>query len=98
MSLLRAFEPGFEQISVYDERRGVWLRVVLDAATMLPAWVELCGGREGDDYFVKLVVGDVMTAEQAKELATIATYVKNSVAAFTPPFCICAECGKEIPT
>ena len=50
----RYTEPGWELMSMHDSvyRRGVWYRQNGDA-------VELCAGREGDDWFVRLEPGKV---------------------------------------
>jgi hypothetical protein len=58
-------------VAMHDEskRRGVWYRVEYEPLTVdryraLPRSVELCAGREGDDGYVRLAVGDVLTERQ----------------------------------
>lgn len=57
-SLCRYKDDGWFRCTPYDraERRAVWMRTD-DASDV----VELCGGREGDDCYVRLVPGQVLT-------------------------------------
>jgi len=87
--------PGYQEIYRHDSRRGVWLRVVLGAATMAPTRVELCAGREGDDHYVKLEAGQTLTPEMLFGLAEVVAYARDALASFCPPLGICCECGKN---
>ena len=44
-----------------DGRRGIWWR-------RTPGTIEVCAGREGDDWHVKLSVGDVLTERTIESL------------------------------
>ena len=71
MALFRAKEPGWQLITMnaVDDptaRRGLWIR-------REERVVEICGGREGDDFYVKLEAGQVLTPEQIAELSEMAT-------------------------
>jgi hypothetical protein len=46
-------------------RRGIWYKPFKDGC------VEVCGGREGDDNYVKLEVGQTLTEEDIKALDDI---------------------------
>lgn len=93
----RSSEPGYEEIYKHDKRRGVWLRTVCDAATMLPARIDLCSGRDGNDQHVTIEIGQVVTPEMIYKLADVVRYGKDAKASFDPPYGICDECGKTIP-
>lgn len=58
MSLNRASEPGWECISMHDPsgRRGIWFRVSNQNST-----IEICAGREGDDWYSKIEVGKTIS-------------------------------------
>lgn len=47
-----------------SERRGIWFR---ETRGML----EVCGGREGDDSYVKLEVGKELSQDDLRALATV---------------------------
>jgi hypothetical protein len=77
-------ESGYEQIYRHDRRRGVWRRVLRNAATGEPEQVDLCAGREGDDHAVTLRAGDTVTPLMLLHLADILAYARHAHAAFTP--------------
>lgn len=51
-----------------DGRRGIWFRVKRTDRTLT---LEVCGGREGNDFFVRLVGGRPPTSEEVDELKNI---------------------------
>jgi hypothetical protein len=55
-----SWHPGFVRVSPYDsaERRALWMKLNAKTNTL-----EIRAGREGDDEYVKLSVGDVITQE-----------------------------------
>lgn len=69
----RCFEPGWELCSVHDRsgRRGIWYRRIngpdqlIDGMTCKGPLValEVCGGREGDDYYAKFTIGEPVSRE-----------------------------------
>lgn len=56
---MRILQPGWIQVAGHDPsgRRGLWYRGSPEQG------VELCAGREGDDCYVCLPPGQVLTAE-----------------------------------
>lgn len=66
MTLNRASEPGWKCISMHDPsgRRGVWFRVNSQNST-----IEICAGREGDDWYSKIEVGNIISINDIKNLA-----------------------------
>lgn len=61
MSLMRCNEPGWVLCAMNDEshRRGVWMRTTQDPVTKFITKLEVCAGREGDDWYVSLEPGEV---------------------------------------
>jgi len=59
----RVDKPSWELVAMADYRRGIWLRQNKDKTVL-----EVCAGREGDDEYVKLTVGEVLTAQQLSQL------------------------------
>lgn len=57
---MRASQPGWQCASMHDPagRRGIWFR------RESPGAVEVCAGREGDDAYVRIAVGDTVSSEQ----------------------------------
>jgi hypothetical protein len=55
----RCTEPGWQLAAMHDPagRRGIWFRTARDPATGRVAVLEVCGGREGDDYYARFEVG-----------------------------------------
>lgn len=66
--MLRAFEKGWTCCSLHDPsmRRGLWYRTSDDDTSL-----ELCAGREGDDEYIQLKVGQTLTKENLKALGSI---------------------------
>ncbi len=60
-SNMRCSESGYQRVCLPDGRRGLWLRDSHHS-------VELCGGRDGDDSYVKLSLGEPFTVEQSTAL------------------------------
>lgn len=56
---MRSSQPGWQCASMHDPagRRGIWFR---ESAGV----VELCAGREGDDWYARLAVGDTLSGAQ----------------------------------
>ncbi len=84
--MMRFREPGWEQIGPLDAvgRRGLWMRTTSppgDSVTPLrPTLVELCSGREGDDSYVALRVGAVLTEEMLSDLDEVLDRYRGDVA------------------
>jgi hypothetical protein len=59
-------KPGWILAAMNDpaNRRGIWYRKKDDI-------LEVCGGREGDDYHVKLRVGEVIDTKAISDLMDI---------------------------
>ena len=66
----RCRQPGYEEIIVPDGRRGVWVRTTPPLADEARGYerdwesvtqLEICAGREGDDDYVVLRPGMVVT-------------------------------------
>ncbi len=57
--MMRCNQPGYVRCSKYDSasRRAIWYRTNDDGS------VEVCAGREGDDNYVKLTPGVIITNE-----------------------------------
>lgn len=64
---LRCEELGWRLCAMNDpaQRRGIWYRY--DNFSDLKV-LELCGGREGDDHYVKLELGQSITFEVIRQL------------------------------
>lgn len=62
--MMRAHEPGWTLVASHDPtgRRGLWMRG--DSAE----GIDLCAGRDGDDVYVALRPGDVVTGETLSNL------------------------------
>ncbi len=82
---LRKDEPGWEEIGLFDHagRRGLWLRRqppmpenTLRVDAPIVEQIEVCAGREGDDDYVKLTVGDTLTTHQLAALEGVFTTVQ----------------------
>lgn len=60
---MRSSEHGWRCASMHDPagRRGIWFRES-------PGVVELCAGREGDDWYARIAVGDTVSREQVASL------------------------------
>jgi hypothetical protein len=71
---MRHQEPGWELLCMYDPagRRGIWTRSRLDGYG-----IEICTGREGDDDYVIIRIGDVVTAEMLSVLLGMIDYGKS---------------------
>lgn len=65
----RAYDDGYHLLAMHDSsgRRGLWVRVASDE-------IELCSGREGDDAYVKLKLGDEITADTMQDLDDVFAY------------------------
>ena len=65
---LRCQEPGWERVGEWDsvKRRSLWIRTTPVEAMLADAEaIEMCSGREGDDWFCRIersnpVFGDLM--------------------------------------
>lgn len=73
---MRFEEPGYKQVSLPDPagRRGLWIRRTPpheDDRDALPETIELCAGREGDDDYVKISVGDTITGKTLDALESV---------------------------
>lgn len=68
---LRAARPGYSLLVRDDpsKRRGLWARRRGDA-------LELAAGREGDDAYLRLTVGDVVTAKHLDAIVGLAEYAR----------------------
>lgn len=58
-SCMRCEKPGYVQLARPDGRRGVWARAMGDE-------INICAGREGDDVFLSLKVGEVVGERHVK--------------------------------
>lgn len=71
---MRYREPNWVQVGPLDSvgRRGLWMRTTSPSGDrcegLRPSLVELCSGREGDDSYVALRVGAVITEEMLHDL------------------------------
>lgn len=67
MSNNRAFESGWRCASLHDpsRRRGIWFR------TPQPGVLELCAGREGDDYSALLEAGCALTPNDFQRVVSV---------------------------
>lgn len=63
-SSVRSQEPGWSKLVQCDGRRGAWCRVTGSV-------LELCGGREGDDHYLRLELARLPTKEEVRELANL---------------------------
>lgn len=54
--MMRMNEPGWVELARPDGRRGVWIRVT-------DRGIELCAGREGDDEYLSLEKGKLVSDE-----------------------------------
>lgn len=66
---MRAEGPGWVLCSMLDPagRRGLWLRPTYQREGLLER-LEICAGREGDDYFVDLRPGEAIDLPALHEL------------------------------
>ncbi len=67
---LRCQEPGWTLAAMNDpvRRRGLWYKV---DNWQSPTVLEVCGGREGDDYYLKLELGQTVTNINLKALDNV---------------------------
>ena len=72
MSLLRALEADWVQLADADGRRGLWIRI--DRGER-PA-IEFCAGREGDDEFLRLEVGQELSVRHLDEFSDMVDHVE----------------------
>lgn len=63
--------PEWIQTHRHCPRRGVWI-------LSLPQKLEVCGGREGDDLYLSLQAGEVLTEEKLKILQELLTYPRDA--------------------
>lgn len=65
--------PPWELVAMHDPagRRGVWYREIpaTTADPLTPRVVEVCAGRVGEDDYVRLVAGAVLTPADLRRLA-----------------------------
>ena len=69
----RCFDRGWELIAVPDGRRGLWMRRSSSGFIL-----ELCAGREGDDAYVKLDIGEPITIEVVHGIVDVLRYLEWS--------------------
>ena len=67
----RCDQPGWEPVVIPDGRRGLWVRLVES--------LELCAGREGDDDYLRLDIGQVFTRQDLHTLYELMETVQMSV-------------------
>jgi hypothetical protein len=79
MSWNRCDEPGWEPVVIPDGRRGLWMRDNRVDPNDLIMELELCGGREGEDDYLKLKAGQVLSARDLFELWGLMATVQWSV-------------------
>jgi len=65
---MRCNEPGWQAMAIPDGRRGIWIRMSDDTKTL-----EICGGREGDDHYVKLDIGEAISEKLLYETTELLT-------------------------
>jgi len=65
---MRCDEPGWTLIALADGRRGIWTR---DTGSGDKRVIEVCAGREGDDEYVRLAVGEQVTEQHLFQLEGI---------------------------
>lgn len=67
--MLRCQGPDWILVSMHDPagRRGIWYRETLKAP-FEPGSLEVCAGREGDDEYIQLRVGETVTPEILERL------------------------------
>ncbi len=70
----RAMQPGWQRLAKPDPRRGMWA-YGLDPPTQLQV-LELCAGREGDDAYVRLEVGQVLDHKTMADLADVLDFLR----------------------
>lgn len=63
----RGYQHGWRAIAIPDGRRGVWIREHADERGLLVK-VEVCAGREGDDWHVELVAGQPVDGRDLRAL------------------------------
>ena len=89
---MRCTLPGFEPLAMHDPsgRRGLWARTIIEGGEVLvpkegycinpPVCeaVEIIAGREGDDAYVKLRVGETITQQKMNALLQLISYVAGA--------------------
>lgn len=80
---MRCMVEGVIPLAMHDpdERRGLWARIVANddagaTVPLRPTEIQLFAGREGDDAYVKLSVGDVLTPETMEKLGGVIIYAQ----------------------
>lgn len=71
---MRSSEPGYVLAAMNDPsgRRGIWYRESpVDEGARPLTKVEICGGREGDDCYISLAIGDVVSPDTLRSLEQI---------------------------
>lgn len=65
----RCWGPGWRLAAMNDStgRRGIWYRFDLTN----PTSIEICGGREGDDFYVRFVVGQEVAKDTIESVRGI---------------------------
>ena len=58
-------------------RRGIWIKPELNSERQYQK-LEVCGGREGDDMYVSLSVGDVITPEILRTITSLFSYPRDA--------------------
>lgn len=69
---MRKDEPGWELIADPDGRRGLWMRQTV-------THLELCAGRDGDDTYVKIELGQEVTTRTLASLAEVMETLRYAV-------------------
>ncbi len=70
---MRSSEKGWRSAAMHDpaERRGIWFRVNEGTKERPYLIVEVCGGREGDDDYVKFEVGKTLSQNDLNTIEDI---------------------------
>lgn len=68
----RRNEVGYVTVAMHDltGRRGIYCRPILDDVGRIIG-LDVCGGREGDDYLATLRAGDTLSKETIRQLDAI---------------------------
>jgi hypothetical protein len=88
--MARMNHPGWRLCAMNDKtgRRGIWYRVppTQDVTPGGPiTQLEVCAGREGDDCYVELKVGQVLTREDLYQLMDCLRTGAWMVESYPPP-------------
>jgi hypothetical protein len=71
---VRSSEPGYILAAMNDPsgRRGIWYRESpVDEGARPLTKIEICGGRGGDDCYISLAIGDVVSPDTLRSLEQI---------------------------